>query len=81
MAQHGGNPGARLNEDSDGCDLDFQKDPTSDAELPAASGGVQPVAAGADGATHDHSDGCDLKFDEGALTNDEELPVAAGGVA
>ena len=68
-------------EESDGCDLDFQNDPTADAELPAASGGVQRVAAHAAGADHDHTDGCDLDFDDAAVTKDEELPVATGGIA
>ena len=76
MAEHGGKP----LEETDGCDLDFRQDPTRDDELPAASGGVQQAAGGAEHAAHDHSDGCDLDFTE-EPTQDEDLPVAAGGVA
>ena len=64
---------------TDGCDLDFQGDPTADADLPPAAGGVQRPAPSA--SDPDHTDGCDLHFDEGALTPDEALPAASGGVA
>jgi len=81
MSEHRGTRRAELGDDADGCDLDFQSDPTSDADLPPASGGVQQAAAGTQGADHDHADGCKLDFDDGEPTKDEELPVAVGGVA
>ena len=82
MSQNRKKPRAKRSEDADGCDLDFQDDPTSDADLPPASGGVQQVATGGtQGADHDHADGCELDFDDAAPTKDEELPVAVGGVA
>ena len=81
MANHPDKPGTKASEETDGCDLDFQDDPTSDTDLPAASGGVQQAAKHAAGADHDHTDGCDLDFDAGAVTKDEELPAATGGVA
>jgi hypothetical protein len=81
VSQHRGKPRAEPGQDTDGCDLDFQDDPTSDADLPPASGGVQQAATGTQGADHEHADGCELDFDDGAPTKDEELPGAAGGVA
>ena len=76
MAKRRSKPG----EDTDGCDLDFEVEPTSDADLPPASGGVQQAAKSAR-KPHDHTDGCDLDFDDDAVTKDEELPAATGGIA
>ena len=81
MAEHGGNPGTRHVDHADGCDLDFMQDPTSDADLPPASGGVQQTARGMPGAVRDDADGCDVDFKAGSPTTDEELPIATGGVA
>ena len=83
MAQHSGKSRHKRHEDADGCDIDFTEDPTGDAELPPASGGVQQAAARA-GETHAHAhddDGCDVDFADAMPTKDEELPAAAGGVA
>ena len=81
MARRRGKRSTEVSEDTDGCDLDFRDDPTSDADLPAASGGVQQAADSAYVADHDHTDGCDLDFDDDAVTEDEDLPVATGGTA
>ena len=78
MAEQG-NPDARDVEHTDGCDLDFKQDPTSDADLPPASGGVQQAARATPGAARDDADGCDLDY-TGSPTTDEELPIATGGV-
>ena len=81
MAVHEGKPGAEPGDEADGCDLDFQGEPTRDVDLPPAWGGVQQPVKPAQPADHDHTDGCDLDFDEGTTTKDEELPAATGGVA
>lgn len=83
MAQGQGAPAAKGHEDDvDGCVCDIKfhdDDATSDADLPAAAGGVE--AARMQSADADDADGCDLDFNESEPTTDEELPVATGGVA
>jgi hypothetical protein len=74
---------AEVHEDeADGCVCDLElhdDDATSDADLPAAAGGVETVHG--QSADDDDTDGCDLDFNESEPTTDEELPVATGGVA
>jgi hypothetical protein len=61
------------------CDTQLNDDElTSDADLPAAAGGI--AAAHAQQAADD-ADGCDLDFNDATPTTDEELPCATGGVA
>jgi hypothetical protein len=79
MAQIDGAPGSHEHDDHCVCDIDLKDDEiTSDAELPAASGGV---AAAAGEHPAEDSDGCDIDFNEAEPTADEELPAATGGVA
>ena len=80
MAKRRSKRSTKVSEDTDGCDLDFQDEPTADADLPPASGGVQQAATSAQDP-YDHTDGCDLGFDDDAVTKDEELPAATGGIA
>jgi hypothetical protein len=76
-------------EDLDGCTCAVDAHPaayTSDADLPAARGGV--ADAPPDGVApgrprtddEDHVDGCDVDFRAAAPTPDEALPPAVGGV-
>jgi hypothetical protein len=63
------------------CDIDLPEDEaTSDADLPAAAGGVE-AARGQSAEIAEDTDGCDLDFNESDPTTDEELPVAIGGIA
>jgi len=77
------NSGGEDDDDLDGClcglELDENDPITSDMELPEVSGGVEIAVADPDPAS-EGLDGCDLDFNEGELTSDEELPPAAGGV-
>jgi hypothetical protein len=67
-------------EDAEGCCIDLHdSEATSDADLPAASGGVQGARPAED--DNDELDGCDLDFGAAEATADEDLPPAAGGVA
>ena len=74
---------ADLNEDHvDGCTCDLEMDKlevVSDADLPAATGGVGSANVGQ--SNEDAIDGCDVDFSKAAATTDEELPVAVGGVS
>ena len=64
-----------------GIELD-ENEITSDAELPAAIGGMEAADDRPDG--HEDSediDGCDAVIADTDVTTDAELPVATGGVA
>lgn len=68
----------------DGCLCDVglgEAELTSDADLPAAKGGIQKSLRKSSIRTRqdDAIDGCDLDFNAGVLTGDEELPAAKGG--
>jgi hypothetical protein len=53
---------------------------TTDENLPAAHGGVQPHPVELP-QNADFLDGCDLDFRSGEITADADLPAASGGVA
>ena len=77
MAQQPRAPDTHEHADHCVCDIELQDDEvTSDADLPAAAGGVAAAQAPADDA-----DGCDEDFTKAEPTTDEELPAATGGVA
>lgn len=78
MPQQPGAPDIHEHDDHCLCDIDLQEDEfTSDADLPAAAGGV----AAASVHVPDDADGCDEDFTKAAPTTDEQLPAATGGVA
>lgn len=65
--------------DIDSCDVDFANEKaTPDAELPAATGGIQFVSKQA--GDEDAIDACDVDFAKAEATLDAELPAATGGV-
>ena len=79
MAQQPGAPNTHEHDDHCVCDIELQDDEvTSDADLPAAAGGVAAAQAQ---APADDADGCDEDFTKAEPTTDEELPAATGGVA
>lgn len=79
MAEQPDAPDGHEHDDHCVCDIELNDDEiTSDAELPAASGGVAPAVAA---ELAEDSDGCDIDFNEAEPTTDEELPAATGGVA
>ena len=67
-------------EDVDGClcgQKHRKKAATDDRHLPLAWGGVSTVAS--EMAPDGEIDGCDVDFDTGEPTADQDLPVAKGG--
>ena len=78
MAQQPRAPDTHEHADHCVCDIELHEDEvTSDADLPAAAGGVATATAA---LPADDADGCDLDFTS-EPTSDEELPAATGGVA